>query len=166
MTPAVLKPPSSYLELAKKLPPPLLRFLARWPPASIHANPDKPILTSYQQQRPDPFRPFKHPATGCWHDAVYSRRKQADLMRLAQKHGVAELMPVSQKDPERRLAKRVEFGLRVKGTGVGQQVKGHAHERTMIARHEKRRKAMLAMPKLIKQFKKVGKRRWKKFPKL
>lgn len=76
-----------------------------------------------------------------------------------------ELLPPTPKGTLERLRKRVELGLRVKGTGVGQTVKGHKHERQMIAKMEKRREAMLAMPNLIREWKKVGKRNWTKFPK-
>jgi len=53
---------------------------------------------------------------------------------MAREHGVEELLPYTPKGTEERLRKRVEFGLRVKGTGVGQQVKGHAHERHLVAK--------------------------------
>lgn len=87
------------------------------------------------------------------------------LVKLAREHGVEELLPETNKGTEYQLAQRVEHGLRVKGTGVGQKVKGHIHERHMIAKMEQRRKAMLEMPKLIRAWKSVGKRNWTKFPK-
>ncbi|KAJ4170336.1 54S ribosomal protein L25, mitochondrial [Fusarium falciforme] len=84
---------------------------------------------------------------------------------MAREHGVEDLLPDTRKGTEYRLAHRVEHGLRVKGTGVGQKVKGHIHERHMIAKMEQRRKAMLEMPSLIKRWKRVGKYGWTKFPK-
>ncbi|KOS19496.1 54S ribosomal protein L25 [Escovopsis weberi] len=155
--------PSNLIQLAKSLPAPLQRFFARWPPASI--VPPGTAPTPYQEQRPNPFRFYKHPVTGRWQDPVFSQRRQAELVKLAREHGVEELLPETRKGTEYQLAHRVEHGLRVKGTGVGQSVKGHIHERRMIAKMEQRRKAMLEMPKLIRAFKRVGKRGWTKFPK-
>ena len=54
---------------------------------------------------------------------------------MAREHGVEELLPPSVKSTEHRLGKRVEMGLRVKGTGVGQRVKGHKHERVIYERY-------------------------------
>lgn len=124
---------SSFVQLAKSLPEPLQRFFARWPPASLVAPGTPP--TAFQEQRPNPFRFYKHPVTGRWQDPVYSQRRQAQLVKLAREHGVEELLPETTKGTEYRLAHRVEHGLRVKGTGVGQKVKGHIHERHMIAKY-------------------------------
>lgn len=73
--------------------------------------------------------------TGKWHDPKYSLRRQAELVKLAREHGVEELLPYTEKGTETRLAKRVEFGLRVKGTGLGEKVKGHKHERVLVAKY-------------------------------
>ncbi|QUC19706.1 uncharacterized protein UV8b_03947 [Ustilaginoidea virens] len=154
---------AKYIQLAKTLPPPLQRFFARWPPASLQPAGSPP--TRHQEQRPDPFRSHEHPVTGKWHDAAYSCRRQAQLVRLAREHGVEDLLPPTSKGTEHRLARRVELGLRVKGTGVGQTVKGRIHERHMIAKMEQRRKAMLEMPKLMTAWKRIGKRNWTKWPK-
>ena len=61
-------------------------------------------------------------------------RRQKELVKLAHQHGVAELLPFTVKSPEEKFRKRVESGLRVKGTGVGQHVKGKAWERTLKGR--------------------------------
>jgi large subunit ribosomal protein L25 len=74
---------------------------------------------------------MKHPVTGKWHDPKYSLRRQAELVKLARDNGVEDLLPFTNKGTEERLRKRVELGLRVKGTGVGQKVKGHKHERQL-----------------------------------
>ncbi|PTB59056.1 hypothetical protein M431DRAFT_516205 [Trichoderma harzianum CBS 226.95] len=145
--------PSSFVQLAKSLPEPLQRFFARWPPAALVAPGTPP--TPFQEQRPNPFRFYKHPVTGRWQDPVYSQRRQAQLVKLARDHGVEELLPETTKGTEYQLAHRVEHGLRVKGTGVGQKVKGHIHERHMIAKMEQRRKAMLEMPRLIRAWKSI-----------
>jgi len=85
---------------------------------------------------------------------------------LAVKHNVVSLLPHSSKLPSEIERRRVEHGLRVKGTGVGQKVKGKMWERTLKGRLEERRKAMEAMPEMIKQWKERGHGRgWKKWPK-
>ncbi|CAI6056103.1 unnamed protein product [Clonostachys chloroleuca] len=143
----------NYIQLAKSLPEPLQRFFARWPPAAI--VPEGTPKTLYQERRANPFEFFKNPATGKMQDPVYSNRRQAQLVKMAREYGVEHLLPESKKGTAYRLAYRVEHGLRVKGTGVGQSVKGHIHERHMIAKMEARRKAMLEMPKLIKTWKRA-----------
>lgn len=125
------------IQLALALPTRLRTFLARYPPASIlpaGANPET-HKTGYQEDTPNPFRPLRHPATGKWHNPKYSLRRQAELIKMARKHGVEELLPEGPKSTEARLRKRVELGLRVKGTGVGQKVKGHKHERQLGAKY-------------------------------
>ena len=67
-----------------------------------------------------------------------------------------ELLPFSTKALEERTRKREEFGLRVKGTGVGQRVKGKWWERNIRGRLEKRRQAMLEMPQMIQTWKQVS----------
>lgn len=124
---------SHFVELAKTLPAPLQRFFARFPPAAILPEGHPP--TRYQEARPDPFRFYRNPATGRWQDPVYSKRRQAELVKMAQEHGVEELLPATDKKADVQLAIRVEKGLRVKGTGVGQKVKGHIYERHMIAKY-------------------------------
>ncbi|RCI15389.1 hypothetical protein L249_6988 [Ophiocordyceps polyrhachis-furcata BCC 54312] len=133
---AIATPSASHLiSLAKTLPPPLQRFLARWPPASIAGRDAKP--TPWQEERPHPFRCAKDPITGKRKDPVYSQRRQAELVKMARQHGLEELLPKTTKGTEFQLARRVRLGLRVKGTGVGQKVKGHIFERTMIPKEEK-----------------------------
>ncbi|KAK4220106.1 hypothetical protein QBC37DRAFT_393889 [Rhypophila decipiens] len=156
-----------HVQLALGLPQRLLTFLARYPPATIlpaEADPEK-SKTGYQQDTPNPFLAQKHPVTGRWHDPKYSLRRQAELVKIARQYGVEELLPYTPKKTEERIKKRVELGLRVKGTGVGQKVKGHKHERQLVSKMEKRREAMLEMPNLIREWKKTGKRNWTKFPK-
>lgn len=126
---------SQFVQLAKSLPAPLQRFLARYPPAAIVS--ETTPKTRYQEARPDPFSFYKHPVTGKWQDPSYSQRRQAELVQMARQHGIEDLLPPTRKGTEYRLAHRVEHGLRVKGTGVGQKVKGHIHERHMIAKYVK-----------------------------
>jgi large subunit ribosomal protein L25 len=65
---------------------------------------------------------------------VFSLRRQAELVKLARKHGVEELLPYTVKGTEEKLRRREERGLRVKGTGIGQKVKGKEWERTLKQR--------------------------------
>ena len=169
-----------YVKLAQSLPPRLLRFFARYPPpisSFVNSAPASSVSTSLKSSMsssnvsqeestvaestpsrpyPNPFQSQKHPATGKWHNPVFSLRRQADLVKMARANGVEELLPYTTKGTEVRIQKRVEHGLRVKGTGVGQKVKGKLWERTMKGRLEKRRQAMLGMPKLVQQWKQVS----------
>lgn len=56
-------------------------------------------------------------------------------MKLAREYGVEELLPFTVKGTEERLRRRLENGLRVRGTGYGQHVKGKKSERTMRVRY-------------------------------
>lgn len=167
-----------YVKLAQSLPPRLLRFFARYPPASFtNSAPAASISTSLNTSSADPnasheesvvsnsppplpyknpFQSQKHPVTGKWHDAVFSLRRQADLVKMARANGVEDLLPYTIKGMEERFMRRQEGGLKVKGTGVGQKVKGKLWERTQKGRLEKRRQAMLGMPKLVQTWKQVS----------
>lgn len=76
---------------------------------------------------------------------------------MARANGVEELLPPTSKGTAARIQKRAEHGLRVKGTGVGQRVKGKEWERTMKGKLERRRVAMEGMSKMIQDWKQV---RW------
>lgn len=168
----------NYARLAQSLPPKLLRFFARYPPASIHrpsaatplstipntssVDPNGNLLdTDASIESPgaakvlNPFKSRKHPVTGSWHGPVFSLRRQADLVKLARNHGVEELLPYTAKKTQERLKKREQHGLRVRGTGEGQKVKGKAQERTLKTRLDRRKQAMLQMPAMIQQWKEV-----------
>lgn len=111
------------------------------------------------QSNPDvhnPFMPRKIFSTGKWTGARYGLRQQADLVKLAIKYNVESLLPPGRKSTEYKEARLAERGLRIKGTGIGQKVKGHKWERTMEARLEDRRKAMVDMPEMIRSWKQVG----------
>jgi len=93
-------------------------------------------------------------------------RRQAEIIKLAQQHNVVSLLPYSPKLPSEVEETRRENGLRVKGTGVGQKVKGKLWERTLKGRLDDRRKAMEGMAELIKNWKQRGHGRGlKKWPK-
>ncbi|KAH9829273.1 54S ribosomal protein L25, mitochondrial-like [Teratosphaeria destructans] len=176
------------VQIARELPKRLLSFFKRFPPPQIQtvapstvqiaentssADPNAATSTSVPVEpmttnarwKKNPFLPFKNPSTGIWHGPHYSLRRQADLFKLAQAHGVLSLMPTSPKHPEVKAQRRIEHGLRVKGTGEGQRVKGHYWERTLKTRLQLRQKAMEAMPDMITLWKLRGHGRgWKKYP--
>ncbi|MCJ1485464.1 hypothetical protein MMC06_005638 [Schaereria dolodes] len=167
--------PPKLLRFFARYPPPVLTTAHN--PLGLNSKKDAtsvttPLITSSVNRFPDfeatnavslnaddewsnPFRSTKHPITGNWHDPVYSLRRQADLVKLARANGVEELLPFTTKGTEERIRKREEQGLRVKGTGVGQKVKGKEWERTMKGRLDRRKQAMLEMPKLIQSWKQV-----------
>ncbi|KAF2737847.1 hypothetical protein EJ04DRAFT_413168, partial [Polyplosphaeria fusca] len=124
---------------------------------------------SAEDQEPpyhNPFLPKKNHATGRWYGPRFGLRQQADLVKLASKHGVLELLPYTTKHPAEKERRRVERGLRVKGTGEGQKVKGKLWERTLKGRLEMRRKAMVQMPGMVQEWKQKGHGRgWRKWPK-
>ncbi|KAK5000956.1 hypothetical protein LTR28_012947 [Elasticomyces elasticus] len=128
-----------------------------------------PAAPSSQTTPPEyrnPFLPFKSPSTLRWQPPAFSLRRQAQLYKLAEQHNVLPLLPPSAKHPVERQRRREEFGLRVKGTGVGQKVKGKLWERTLKGRLEARRKAMEGMGEMVKTWKERGHGRgWKKWPK-
>ncbi|CAG8255545.1 unnamed protein product [Penicillium salamii] len=116
-----------------------------WTPASA-------LLVTSDTVR-NPFLPHKR--FGKWESPRYGLRQQADLMKLAIKYKVETLLPPSRKSPEFKDKRRQERGLQVKGTGIGQKVKGHKWERTMESRLEDRRKAMEGMPEMVRMWKQV-----------
>jgi large subunit ribosomal protein L25 len=87
-------------------------------------------------------------------------------VKLAKAHGVEALLPPGRKSTAFKEQRVLEQGLRVRGTGEGQKVKGHKWERRMGAKLDVRRKAMENMPEMIREWKQRGHGRgWKKYPK-
>lgn len=115
-------------------------------------TPSRALLVTSEKLR-NPFLPIKR--NGQWQAPIYGLRQQADLMKLAIKYNVEALLPPSRKSPEFKEKRRQERGLQIKGTGIGQKVKGHKWERTMETRLDDRRKAMEGMPELIRTWKQV-----------
>lgn len=118
-------------------------------------SPSKALLQT-SKQYPNPFLPTKNTKTNKWWSPKYSLRMQADLVKLAKKHGVEELLPIGRKSTIFKETRRMERGLAIKGTGIGQKVKGHKWERLMETKLEDRRKAMMEMPELIRLWKQVS----------
>ncbi|KAF9051667.1 hypothetical protein BJ165DRAFT_1341367 [Panaeolus papilionaceus] len=69
----------------------LMRHLKKFGPLSEtvpSTSSTQPTLTL-----PNPFLPKKHPKTGQWHEAKYSLRRQADLVKKANFTGTLDLLP-------------------------------------------------------------------------
>ncbi|KAF2434992.1 hypothetical protein EJ08DRAFT_626273 [Tothia fuscella] len=183
---AQLSNPDTLVKVAKTLPPRLLEFFRRFPPTNDYATgPQRPTLPPPSESPSltpatdilkasivwtdptfNPFQPWKNPITGRWRGAMYGLRRQADIVNMARRYGVEELLPHSAKLGWVKEEKREQHGLRVKGTGERQRVKGKEWERTQKGRLEKRREAMLKMPEMIQTWKERGHGRgWKKWPK-
>ena len=77
-------------------------------------------------------------------------------MKLAIRYNVEALLPPGKKSTEYKQTRKEERGLRIKGTGIGQKVKGKKWERTMEAKLETRRKAMVEMPRMVREWKQVS----------
>lgn len=118
-------------------------------------SPSKSLLYS-NPEHPNPFLPRKNFRNGKWIGPPIGLRRQAELVKLAIKYNVEALLPPGRKSTEYKETRRAERGLAIKGTGVGQKVKGHKWERTMEARLEDRRKAMMEMPEMIRLWKQVS----------
>ncbi|KAI1614255.1 hypothetical protein EDD36DRAFT_464102 [Exophiala viscosa] len=115
---------------------------------------------------PNPFLPRKNFETGRWAGARIGLRRQAELVKMAKKLKIEELLPPGRKSTDFKQARLLDRGLSVKGTGEGQKVKGHKWERHIGATLEKRRTAMENMPELVQEWKRRGHGRgWKKYPK-
>ncbi|OKL56367.1 hypothetical protein UA08_08278 [Talaromyces atroroseus] len=114
---------------------------------------------------PNPFLPQKSRNSKSWRSPKYGLRQQADLCKLARSYGVEQLLPTSRKSTLFKETRLAERGLAIKGTGIGQKVKGHKWERTMETRLDERKKAMMEMPEMIREWKQRGHGRgWKKWP--
>ncbi|RPA86945.1 hypothetical protein BJ508DRAFT_411093 [Ascobolus immersus RN42] len=141
---------ADYINLARSLPPQLIRFFTKYPPG----KPISPIS--------NPFTPTKVAATGRWMGPRYSLRRQADICKLARTYGVEELLPHSKKSAVAKEERR-ELGKTMKGMD---KVKGHAWERHLASKLEARKQAMENMPQLIDKWKRSGHGRgWKNWPK-
>jgi large subunit ribosomal protein L25 len=114
---------------------------------------------------PNPFLPRKNYKTGHWAGPRIGLRRQAELVKLARQYEIEDLLPPGRKSTVFKQTRLLERGLRIKGTGEGQKVKGHKWERRMDATLDKRRKAMENMPAMIREWKQKGHGRgWGKYP--
>ncbi|KAG7663876.1 MRPL25 [[Candida] subhashii] len=77
-------------EAFAKLPQKLHKFFMKYPPRPFAQYADKP--STVDDPLKNPFMPNKT-KTGVWHTAKYSRRRSADLYKLAYKFGIHTLLP-------------------------------------------------------------------------
>jgi len=134
-------------------------------PTQSEPSQPEPQTPASNTDRRNPFLPYKHPLSGHWHGPAYSLRQQKELVKLASTHHVLSLLPWTSKLPHEAERRRAEHGLRIKGTGEGQRVKGKKWERTLKPRLLERQKAMEGMGALVKRWKELGHGRgWKKWP--
>ncbi|PGH28002.1 hypothetical protein AJ80_00257 [Polytolypa hystricis UAMH7299] len=139
---------------------------AKAPKPDPKAHSPSLALLQTDPEYPNPFLPFKNPETGRWRGSAISLRTQNDLVKIANKNGVEELLPPGRKATVFKEVRSLEKGLRIKGTGVGQKVKGHKWERMLDVKLDVRKKAMMEMPDMIRTWKQRGHGRgWKKYPK-
>ncbi|KAJ9605168.1 54S ribosomal protein L25, mitochondrial [Cladophialophora chaetospira] len=128
-------------------------------------TPTTPPSQSRRKFPSNPFLPRKNFSTGGWAGPKIGLRRQAELVKLAQQYNIEELLPPGKKSTAFKEERLLERGLRIKGTGEGQKVKGHKWERRMPVTLDKRRKAMENMPQLIREWKQKGHGRgWSKYP--
>jgi large subunit ribosomal protein L25 len=112
---------------------------------------------------PNPFLPLFR--NNHWRSPLISLRRQSDLVRLARAHNIEDLLPPGRKSTAFKEARLLEKGLRIKGVGEGQKVKGHKWERMQGVTVERRRRAMEQMPGLVREWRQKGHGRgWGKWP--
>lgn len=78
-------------EAFSKLPRRLYNFFAKYPPRPFVEYSDKPL--AIQDPKMNPFLPSKNVETGRWYGAKYSGRRSAELVKLASKFGLQDLLP-------------------------------------------------------------------------
>jgi Mitochondrial ribosomal protein mL59 len=118
------------------------------PTMSISHNPrGKPVATVFLPFQ-NPFKPSCDPRTGKFHSPRYSLRRQADLIKLALRFGVADLLPPSVK------MNRILYGKKRPMAGT-LKPKGTYEQRTRMAYVEKKTKNLeeslrvVAMRKMV-----------------
>jgi large subunit ribosomal protein L25 len=116
-------------------------------PSITHNSTGKPVSTVFIPFQ-NPFKPSRDPRTGKFHGPRYSLRRQADLIKLALRFGVADLLPPSEK------MDRLLYGKKRPMAGT-LQPKGTREERTRREYVEKKRESLeealrvVAMRKMV-----------------
>ncbi|CAI5756307.1 unnamed protein product [Candida verbasci] len=78
-------------EAFNKLPQKLHNFFIKYPPRPFQQYKSSPSVTN--DPTLNPFFPNKNLETGNWQQPKYSRRRSADLFKLAKKFGLQDLLP-------------------------------------------------------------------------
>lgn len=147
---------------SKTLPPAESKAQADQTDTSI-STPTPPTSRPLPNFPPNPFLPTKR--SGHWAGPRIGLRRQAELVRLARQYEIEDLLPPGKKSTVFKETRLLERGLRIRGTGEGQKVKGHKWERRIDSTLDKRRKAMENMPAMIREWKQKGHGRgWAKYP--
>jgi large subunit ribosomal protein L25 len=113
-----------------------------------HLSSGKPISTVFLPLQ-NPFKPSRDPRSGKFHGPRYSLRRQADIIKLAMRFGVAELLPPCAK------MNRLLYGKRRPMVGT-LYPKGTYEERTRAQYTEKKQESLeealriVAMRKMVR----------------
>ena len=98
----------------------------------------------------NPFKPHRDPRTGKIHGPRYSLRRQADIIKLAMRFGVADLLPPSEK------MNRLLYGKKRPMAGTIRP-KGTYEERTRQTYVEKKQKSLEEALRIVAMRKTVAK---------
>ncbi|KAF3988353.1 hypothetical protein FT663_02387 [Candidozyma haemuli var. vulneris] len=129
-------------EAFSKLPQKLHNFFIKFPPRPFAQYAEKPSTIKDPQM--NPFLPNKNPETGRWHGAKYSLRRSADLIKMAKKFGIQDLLPPI---PHKRFHED-KYNNKNWMRGILKQ-KGQKWERDLPEKLEARKKAIADMDKII-----------------
>lgn len=112
-------------------------------------TPVQTVLLPFQ----NPFKPHRDPRTGKYHGPRYSLRRQADIIKLALRFGVADLLPPSEK------MNRLLYGKKRPMVGT-LRPKGTYEERTRETYVEKKQKSLEEALRIVAMRKTVAKFLW------
>lgn len=141
-------------EAFAKLPRRLHNFFLKYPPRPFANYVSKP--SSITNSSKNPFFPNKNKETGRWHEPKYSRRRSADLFKLAYKFGISDLLP-----PMPRKFYQEKYDNKNWMRGVFNP-KGHKWERTLEQRTKERQEAIQNMDNIIAEARPSYKKQIKK----
>lgn len=147
-------------EAFAKLPQKLHNFFIKYPPRPFSEYKNGPSITSDPKR--NPFFPNKNTETGRWHSSLYSRRRSADLFKLAKKFGIQDLLP-----PTPRKFHEDKYVNKKWMQGMVQPA-GRADQAELEEKFKKREEAIKNMDKIIAKarpgYKKLLKKRQERKP--
>ncbi|CAK9437632.1 mitochondrial 54S ribosomal protein mL59 [Lodderomyces beijingensis] len=148
-------------EAFAKLPQKLHNFFIKHPPRPFAQYKDGPSTTTDPIK--NPFYPNKHLETGRWHSPHYSRRRSADLFKMAKKFGIQDLLP-----PTPRKFHDEKYNNNKWMMGMVQPA-GRANQAELDEKFRKRAEAIKNMDQIITEvrpsYKKLLRKRKEKEPK-
>ncbi|KAI3406984.1 MRPL25 [Candida oxycetoniae] len=147
-------------EAFSKLPQKLHNFFIKYPPRPFAEYKTGPSTTNDPLK--NPFFPNKNLETGKWYNSLYSRRRSADLFKLAKKFGIQDLLPQTpRKFHEEKYNNKVWMQGMIKPAG-------RTNPAEIEEKLKKREEAIKNMDKIIVKarpgFKKLLKKRAEKQP--